>query len=294
MGQKQHAGFITIIGKPNAGKSTLLNALLGQKLAIVNPKAQTTRHRILGIVNHNHCQMVFSDTPGIIQPSYKLQEEMMRKVTESMEDADVVILLVDVNDATLTDEVIEVLNTCNVPLILAVNKLDESDQAVATEVINELKSRLDIADVIALSAKHKFNVKGLLEIIGAHCPEHPMFYPEDQLTDKTERFVASEIIREKILTHYQQEVPYAVEVVIDSFREKKDLVKISAVIYVERNSQKVILIGKNGLGLKRIGTEARKEMETFLDCKVYLELFVKIREKWRNDEQQLKRFGYGE
>lgn len=286
------AGFISIIGKPNAGKSTLLNALLGQKLAITNAKAQTTRHRIMGIINEDGCQMVFSDTPGIIQPAYKLQEDMMHSVKESMEDADVVLLLMDVYDVVLSEEVTEVLNLAKAPLVLVLNKIDLSNQEEVQHIINDLQTKLHIQEVITISALHKFNTQGLLKVITKFCPEHPAFYPEDQLTDKTERFVAAEMIREKILTHYQQEIPYSVEVVIDSFREKKTLVKISAIIYVERDSQKVIIIGKNGLGLKRVGTEARRDIEAFLDCKVFLELFVKVKEKWRNDEKQLKRFGY--
>ncbi|MBI1307333.1 MAG: GTPase Era [Bacteroidetes bacterium] len=289
-----HAGFVSIIGKPNAGKSTLLNALLGQKLAITNPKAQTTRHRIIGIVNHGNCQMVFSDTPGIIDPAYKLQQQMMNAVRESMEDADVVILLVDVTDHELNDQVFEMLRLSKVPVVLVLNKIDSSDEEVVKNLIERFSSEMDFADIITTSALLKFNVEGLKDILASHCPEHPAFYPEDQLTDRTERFFAAEIIREKILTHYQQEIPYSVEVVIDEFREKKELVKISAIIYVERDSQKVIIIGKGGLGLKRIGTEARKELEQFLDCKVYLEIFVKVRDKWRNDDLQLKRFGYGE
>jgi len=286
------AGFISIIGKPNAGKSTLLNALLGQKLAITNHKAQTTRHRIKGIVNHKDCQLVFSDTPGIIEPSYKLQEDMMHSVRESMEDADVVILVIDATDTEIDDVVTKILNLSEVPVILALNKIDLSGQITVQRIVDRLTAQIKVAEVITLSALHKFNTAGLLDLLASQCPEHPAFYPEDQLTDKTERFVAAEMIREKILTHYQQEIPYSVEVVIDSFKVKKTLVKIVAIIYVERQSQKVIVIGKNGLGLKRVGTEARRDIEAFLDHKVFLELLVKVKEKWRNDEGQLRRFGY--
>jgi GTPase len=265
---------------------------MGQKLAIVNHKAQTTRHRIKGIVNHNGCQLVFSDTPGIIEPSYKLQEDMMVSVRESMEDADVVILLIDATDTDITDEVKAVMELSKVPVVLALNKIDLSGQNTVQGIVDRLNDQFDFAEVITMSALHKFNTAGILDLLAAHCPKHEAFYPEDQLTDKTERFVAGEMIREKILTHYQQEVPYSVEIVIDSFRVKKTLVKITAIIYVERQSQKVILIGKSGLGLKRVGTEARKDIEKFLDFKVFLELIVKIKEKWRNDPSQLRRFGY--
>ena len=292
MAKIKKAGFISIIGKPNAGKSTLLNAILGQKLAITNSKAQTTRHRILGIHHHNDCQMVFSDTPGIINPAYKLQEEMMSAVHESIHDADVLVILIDITSPKLHDDVIEQINKSDAPKILAINKIDESNQDEVKQVMDEFQERINADETIILSALRGFNVEGLVDQIYDFCPEHPAYYPEDQLTDRNERFFVSEIIREKLLTHYQQEIPYSVEVVIDTFKEKKTLIKISAIIYCERDSQKVIIIGKRGLGLKRIGSEARRDIEKFLDQKVFLELFVKVREKWRNDDTQLKRFGY--
>ncbi|MBO6515384.1 MAG: GTPase Era [Bacteroidia bacterium] len=286
------AGFISIIGKPNAGKSTLLNSILGQKLAITNSKAQTTRHRILGIHHHNDCQMVFSDTPGIINPAYKLQEEMMAAVNESIFDADVLVILIDITSPNLHEDVITQINKADAPKILVVNKIDESDQEEVSSVLAEFEKKIPHNDTIIISALSGFNVQGLIEQIYELCPEHPAFFPEDQLTDRNERFFVSEMIREKLLTHYQQEIPYSVEVVVDQFKEKKTLTKISAIIYCERDSQKVIIIGKRGLGLKRIGSEARRDIEKFLDNKVFLELFVKVREKWRNDDTQLRRFGY--
>ena len=286
------AGFISIVGKPNAGKSTLLNAVLGQKLAITNPKAQTTRHRIKGIHHHKDAQFVFSDTPGIINPAYKLQEEMMGAVKESINDADVLVVLIDMTSPKLHEDVITLITQAPCKKILAINKIDEADQEAVTKTLHEFKELIKPDDTIILSALRNFNIGGLLDMIYDFCPEHPAYYPEDQLTDKSERFFVSEIIRDKLLKHYQQEIPYSVEVVVEAFKEKKTLIKISAVIYCERDSQKVIIIGKNGLGLKRVGTEARKDIEKFLDNKVFLELFVKVREKWRNDDKQLKRFGY--
>lgn len=292
MTEIKKAGFISIIGKPNAGKSTLLNAILGQKLAITNSKAQTTRHRIVGIHQFKDCQMVFSDTPGIINPAYKLQEEMMSAVNESIHDADVLVILIDVTSPKLHEDVITKINEVDAPKILVINKVDESDQDEVTRVMEEFQEKIKSNETLIISALRGFNVSGLVEHIYELCPEHPAYYPADQLTDRNERFFVSEIIREKLLTHYQQEIPYSIEVVIDQFKQKKTLIKISAIVYCERDSQKVIIIGKRGLGLKRIGTEARRDIEKFLDSKVFLELFVKVREKWRNDDTQLRRFGY--
>ena len=292
MSEIKKAGFISIIGKPNAGKSTLLNAILGQKLAITNPKAQTTRHRIIGIHNFKDCQMVFSDTPGIINPAYKLQEQMMSAVKESIHDADILVILIDMTSPKLHEDVIAQINAAECPKILALNKIDESDQDQVKAVMDEYQEKVKPNEVIIISALRGFNVDGLVGMLYDYCPEHPAYYPEDQLTDRNERFFISEIIREKLLTHYQQEIPYSIEVVVDQFKQKKTLIKISAIIYCERSSQKVIIIGKKGLGLKRIGSEARRDMEKFLDQKVFLELFVKVREKWRNDDTQLRRFGY--
>ncbi|MFT7591549.1 MAG: GTP-binding protein Era [bacterium] len=292
MSDIKKAGFISIIGKPNAGKSTLLNAILGQKLAITNSKAQTTRHRIIGIHNQDDCQMVFSDTPGIINPAYKLQEAMMVAVKEAINDADILVVLIDMTSPKLHDDVIEQINRADCPKILALNKIDESDQELVKSVMEEFQAKIKTEETIIVSALRGFNVDGLIGMLYKYCPEHPAYYPEDQLTDRDERFFCSEMIREKLLTHYQQEIPYSIEVVVDEFKKKKTLTKISAIIYCERDSQKVILIGKKGLGLKRIGSEARRDMEKFLDRKVFLELFVKVREKWRDNDTQLRRFGY--
>lgn len=295
MSEKQKAGFVSIIGKPNAGKSTLLNALIGMKFAIATSKVQTTRHRIMGIVIHKDAQLIFSDTPGIIQPHYKLQEHMMDQVRESLEDADILILLLDVNDPVLSEEVLSALqHSPATKKVLVVNKVDLADQERVMTVINEVTERFKFDHVMAISAKEKFNTTHLLDLLSELCPEHPYYFPEDQLTDRPERFFMSEMIREKILLHYQKEIPYSVEVVVEEFKEESNLIRISATIFTERKSQKGILIGQGGMGLKRVGTEARKDMEEFLEKKVFLQLFVKVREQWRNNESLLKKFGYGD
>jgi len=295
MSENQKAGFISIIGKPNAGKSTLLNALIGMKFAITTEKAQTTRHRILGILMHNGVQLIFSDTPGIIQPHYKLQEKMMRQVTESVSDADILLLVVDVNDAQIGPEVEEVLSKyTSENKVLVLNKIDTSDQDRVTQLSLDLSKRFDIGNMVAISATEKFNTDQLLSLLAKICPEHPYYFPEDQLTDRPERFFISEIIREKILMFYQQEIPYSVEVSVEEFKDQGKLIRISAMIYTERKSQKGILIGQGGRGLKKVGTHARKDIEEFVGKKVFLELFVKVREKWRENENLLRKFGYGE
>ncbi|MCB9245577.1 MAG: GTPase Era [Flavobacteriales bacterium] len=295
MSEKQKAGFVSIIGKPNAGKSTLLNALIGMKFAIATSKVQTTRHRIMGIVIHKEAQLIFSDTPGIIQPHYKLQERMMDQVRESLEDADILILLLDVTDPEMTDEVRSALERSPAEhKLLVVNKVDRSDQEQVFALIDKVKEQYKFDGVLAISALEKFNTNQLLDLLAELCPEHPYYYPEDQLTDKPERFFMSEMIREKILLHYRKEIPYSVEVVVEEFKEEPQLVRISATIFTERKSQKGILIGEGGSGLKRVGTEARKDMEEFLGKKVFLQLFVKVREQWRNNESLLRKFGYGD
>jgi len=289
----QKAGFISIIGKPNAGKSTLLNALIGMKFAIATSKAQTTRHRILGIVMREGAQLIFSDTPGIIIPHYKLQERMMDQVHESIEDADILILVVDVNDPEMGSEVDEVLeNYDRSKTILLINKIDTTDQESALKVMGELQGKYNFGHVLPISAEEKFNIDQLLNLLAEVCPEHPYYFPEDQLTDRPERFFISEIIREKILLFYHKEIPYSVEVDIEEFKDEEKIVRISAMIYTERRSQKGILIGPGGKGLKKVGTAARKDMEEFLGKKVFLKLYVKVREKWRNNPTQLRRFGY--
>jgi len=286
------AGFIALIGKPNAGKSTLLNAILGQKLAITTPKAQTTRHRILGMAIHKNCQLVFSDTPGIIDPKYKLQEYMMDSVSGSLKDADVLVVLVDPADDELPPELAPEIEKRDTPKIVVINKVDGYPQDRIQERVEYWREKLNPKAVIPVSALHNFNIEALKDQLVDLCPEHPYFYPEDQLTDKSERFFVAEIIREKILMLYRNEIPYSTEVDIEEFKDEETIVKIKAMIYVERNSQKRILIGKGGLALKKTGTEARKDIEKFLGKKVFLSTFIKVRENWRKNDIQLKRFGY--
>lgn len=289
---EQKAAFISIIGMPNAGKSTLMNGLLGMKLAITTPKIQTTRHRIMGILHYENCQMIFSDTPGVLDPKYPLQASMMNSVMESLEDVDVVLLIHDVNTGNIHDDLGKLLDKIKSPVILLLNKVDLTNQDKITEQINALKESGRFQAVVPVSALHGFNLESVKQLIYSLSPEHPFYFPEDQLTDKPERFFVSEIIREQILLQYQKEIPYAVEVIVDSFKEEEHLIRIHATIYVERKSQKGILIGKDGSALKRTATKARKEMQQFLGKKVFLEVFVKVREDWRKNEQQLRNFGY--
>ena len=287
------AGFINIIGNPNVGKSTLLNALLGQKLAIATPKAQTTRHRILGILNRPNTQMVFSDTPGVIQPAYALQEAMMGFVKSALEDADVFLYLVEPGEKELKDpKLLHFLQNTPIPVILCINKVDTTDQARLEQLNAHWKSVFPRAEVVPISALEKFNLDYLLDRLEQLLPESPFFFAEDALTDKQERFFVSEIIREKILLNYQKEIPYAVEVVVEDFLEHEIPVRIRAVIYVARDSQKGILIGHRGAALKKVGTEARRDIEDFLDKHVFLELYVKVNKDWRDDQTKLKRLGY--
>lgn len=295
MSDTQKAGFISIIGKPNAGKSTLLNALIGMKFAITTEKAQTTRHRILGIHMHEGAQLIFSDTPGIIKPHYKLQEKMMNQVRESVSDADILLLVVDVKDSEIGPEVEEVLAKYpSEKKVLVLNKIDLSDQDEVTKLSESLSAKFEFGNIVALSAEKKFNTNRLLDLLAKICPEHPYYFPEDQLTDRPERFFVGEMIREKILKFYSQEIPYSVEVDIDEFKDQGKIIRISAIIYTERKSQKGILIGEGGRGLKKVGTHARKDIEEFVGKKVFLQLFVKVREKWRENEDLLRKFGYGE
>ncbi len=295
MSDTQKAGFISIIGKPNAGKSTLLNALIGMKFAITTEKAQTTRHRILGIHMHEGAQLIFSDTPGIIKPHYKLQEKMMNQVRESVSDADILLLVVDVKDSEIGPEVEEVLAKYpSEKKVLVLNKIDLSDQDEVTKLSESLSAKFEFGNIVALSAEKKFNTNRLLDLLAKICPEHPYYFLEDQLTDRPERFFVGEMIREKILKFYSQEIPYSVEVDIDEFKDQGKIIRISAIIYTERKSQKGILIGEGGRGLKKVGTHARKDIEEFVGKKVFLQLFVKVREKWRENEDLLRKFGYGE
>jgi GTP-binding protein Era len=286
------AGFVSIIGKPNVGKSTLLNSLLGQHLSIVTHKAQTTRHRIKGIYNDENHQVVFSDTPGMIEPNYLMQEKMMGFVSASLEDADLVLFIREAGETQIHAESLEKLKALTVPLIVVINKADLSTQEIIQKQSEWLKENLKPLAVIPISALKKFNTEALLDLIKETIPESPPYFDKDELSDLNERFFVSEMVREQIFIHYKQEIPYSSEVSVDSFAEKNGITHISATIYVERDSQKAILIGKMGEGIKRVGTESRKQIQKFLGKKVHLVLFVKVEKDWRKDENVLRRFGY--
>ncbi|MCL2412585.1 MAG: GTPase Era [Bacteroidales bacterium] len=289
----QHkSGFVNIIGNPNAGKSTLMNALVGDQLSIITPKAQTTRHRIIGILNDENYQIVFSDTPGLVNPHYKLQESMMTGVRSALHDADVFILLSDLGEDFKNQDIIEKIKKSGVPIILLLNKIDLSNQDEISAKIEDWKEKLPTAQILPISALHKFNIDAVISMVLEHLPEAQPYYPKDEVSDRNLRFFVSEIIREKILLFYQKEIPYSVEIVVDSYDEGKDIDKIRALIFVERESQKAIIIGNKGSALKKVGKEARKQMEKFLGKQVYLELFVKVMKDWRDNEKILKRFGY--
>ncbi|MFN8407026.1 MAG: GTPase Era [Sphingobacteriaceae bacterium] len=286
------AGFVSIVGKPNVGKSTLMNALVGEKMAIITPKAQTTRHRILGIVNGSNHQIVFSDTPGVIKPVYGMQKSMMKFVSGSLVDADIVLFVTDINEKYDETEVLERLKDIVSPIAVIVNKIDESSEVAVKKKIDYWHELLNPAAIFAVSALHDHNVSAVMQFILDHLPEHPAYYDKEALTDRPERFFVSEIIREKILKLYDKEIPYSTEVIITAFKDEPSIVRISAEIIVERESQKNIIIGKGGSMLKKVGTYARLDMEDFLQKKVFLELFVKVIADWRNSKNYLKRFGY--
>lgn len=295
------AGFVGIIGNPNVGKSTLMNALVGEKLSIVTAKAQTTRHRIMGIVNGGEedkgdgWQIVFSDTPGILKPSYRLQQDMVGFVDSAMGDADVIVYVTDtVEKADKNAEYIDKLRGLSCPVIVVVNKIDISNQEKVVSLMGEWQERLPAARIIPASARERFNVDSILDAVVSHLPECPPWFDKDTFTDRNLRFFASEIIREKILEQYKEEIPYSCEVVTEEFREGAERYEISAVIYVTRDSQKGILIGKGGQAMKRLGTEARHEMEDFFQKRVFLNLFVKVNPDWRESRRELRRFGYEE
>ncbi|MBS1526283.1 MAG: GTPase Era [Bacteroidetes bacterium] len=286
------AGFVSIIGKPNAGKSTLMNALVGEKMSIITPKAQTTRHRILGIVNHEDYQIVFSDTPGIMKPHYALQETMMHQVEGSLVDADVLLLVTDINEKHDESDVIEKLEGSFAPLAIIINKIDQSDEQKVKEKIEYWQKKLNPKAIFAVSALKDYNVESVMNFVMDNLPEHPAYYEKDFLTDRNDRFFASEIIREKIFKIYEKEIPYSTEVIITAFKEGEELYRISSEIIVERESQKNILIGKGGETLKKVGTYARKDMEEFFQKKIFLEMFVKVIPDWRQKKNYLKKFGY--
>ncbi|TCN63721.1 GTPase Era [Acetobacteroides hydrogenigenes] len=287
------SGFVNILGNPNVGKSTLMNALVGERLSIITAKAQTTRHRIMGLVNTDDYQIVYSDTPGILKPNYKLQESMMTFVNTAITDADVFLYVTDVVETPDKNiEYIDRLKKTSTPIILIINKVDLSTQEKLEVLVEQWKERLPEAMIIPASAKLNFNLEAIMSNIVRLLPEAPPYFPKDQLTDKPMRFFAAEIIREKIFLNYEKEVPYCTEVVIESYVEDPKIVRIGAVIYVARQTQKGIIIGKQGSMLKKVGTEARKELEAFLGTKVFLEIFVKVSDKWRDNERDLKNFGY--
>ncbi len=292
------AGFVSIVGKPNVGKSTLMNQLVGQRLSIITAKAQTTRHRIMGILNGTHdgqeFQLVYSDTPGIIKPLYKLQESMMSFVRGSLEDADVVLFVTDIFEQYDENDVIERLQKSDVPIVLLINKVDQATQQQVEEKIAYWRQNFNAQEIIPISALNKFNIDAVFESIVSRLPNHPPYFPKDELTDKPERFFASEIIREKIFLNYKKEVPYSSEVVIIGFKEKEDIIVIQAEILVERPTQRAILLGEGGKMIKKTGIMARQELERFFGKKVFLEQFVKVEPDWRQKERMLKRLGYDE
>ena len=287
------SGFVNIVGNPNVGKSTLMNALVGEKISIITSKAQTTRHRIMGIVNGEDFQIVYSDTPGVLKPNYKLQESMLNFSTGALTDADIILYVTDVVESfDKNQSFLEKVKKQSAPVMLIINKIDLTNQEKLIKLVEKWKEVLPDTEIIPISATNNFNIDHLLKRIKAQLPDSPPFFEKDALTDKPARFFVTEIIREKILTNYDKEVPYSVEVAVESFKEDKKMIHINAVIYVERDSQKGIIIGQGGKMLKKVGTEARKDIENFFDKKVFLELYVKVEKDWRNKENKLKDFGY--
>ncbi len=291
--KKFKSGFVNIIGNPNVGKSTLMNMLMKERLVIATHKAQTTRHRIKGILTAEDFQIVFSDTPGVLDPAYELQSKMMDAVNESLVDADVILYVVEIGEKRLkNEEVFARLQKTSTPIILLLNKIDTATQDRLNEAVEYWHELLPSAEILPISAKENVNVDLLINKIKAIIPEGPQYYPDDQLTDRSERFIVNEVIREKILLNYQKEIPYSVEVVTERFKEDINLISIESEIFVERDSQKGIIIGHKGESLSKVGKEAREELEKFFDKKVFLKLFVKVRKDWRSKENDLKRFGY--
>ncbi|QDO92746.1 GTPase Era [Formosa sediminum] len=289
------AGFVNIIGNPNVGKSTLMNAFVGEKLSIITSKAQTTRHRILGIVNGDDFQVILSDTPGIIKPAYELQSSMMDFVKSAFEDADVLVYMVEIGETELKDEAFfNKITSANIPVLLLLNKIDKSDQEQLETQVGLWSSKVPNAEIFPISALEGFNVSEVFNRIIELLPDSPPFYPKDQLTDKPERFFINETIREKILLHYKKEIPYAVEVDTEEFFEEDQIIRVRSVIMVERETQKGIIIGHKGAALKRVGVEARKDLEKFFGKQIHLELYVKVNKNWRSNASQLRRFGYNQ
>ena len=287
--------FVNIIGNPNVGKSTLMNALVGERLSIITSKAQTTRHRIMGIVNGDDFQVIFSDTPGIIKPAYELQNAMMGFVKTAFQDADILVYMVEIGEKALKDEkFFKQITESKIPVLLLLNKIDSSNQEQLEQQVQLWSEQVPNAEIYPLSALTGFNVQTVFERILTLLPESPAFYPKDQLTDKPERFFVNEVIREQILEQYQKEIPYSVEVMTESFEEKPDIIHIRAVIMVERNSQKGIIIGHKGKAIKQVGISARKKLELFFAKQIYIEIYCKINKDWRSNKGQLRRFGYNQ
>lgn len=286
------AGYVSIIGNPNVGKSTLMNALVGERLSIITNKAQTTRHRIQGFVNGEDYQIIFSDTPGILTPNYKLQESMMNFVYAAMEDADIFILMLEAGQKAFDEEIMERINAINVPVLVLINKIDKVKMDDVEPMIDYWKALIPRGQFLPIAALHKFNVNVVLDRIKELIPEHPPYYPKDELTNMNMRFFISEMIREKILLHYQKEVPYSTEVVVDEFKEEKDIIRIKAYIFVVRESQRMIMIGHEGKAIKKLGIESRKGIERFVDKHIHLDLSVKVKKNWRDDDNALDGFGY--
>jgi GTPase len=286
------AGFVSIIGSPNVGKSTLMNVLVGEKLSIITNKAQTTRHRIMGIFSGEDFQVVYSDTPGILEPHYALQKTMLSAVYSSISDSDIILFVTELGENFRNDEILERLRTSEQPVIVVINKVDLGTQEKVAESVGQWKMRLENADIIAISARHCFNTALVFDTILKYLPESPAFFPKDELTDRSRRFFVSEIIREKVLLNYSREIPYSVEVVVDAFKEEENIIRISVFLFVSKESQKAIILGHEGRAIKKLGTESRKDIEEFLEKHVFLELKVKVRKDWRDDEKELRRFGY--
>lgn len=287
------AGFVNIVGNPNVGKSTLMNLLVGERISIATFKAQTTRHRIMGIVNTDDMQIVFSDTPGVLKPNYKLQESMLDFSKSALTDADVLLYVTDVIEKSdKNQDFIDKVNLLDIPVLLLINKIDLTTQENLEKIVAEWHALIPKAEILPISAKAKFNIQPLMKRIKELIPDSPPFFEKDQLTDKPARFFVSEIIREKILLYYDKEIPYSVEVLVESFKEEQKTIHISSVIYVERESQKGIIIGREGKALKKVSSEARKELERFFNKSIYLDVFVKVDKDWRNSDKELRNFGY--
>ncbi|MBN2616513.1 MAG: GTPase Era [Bacteroidales bacterium] len=287
------AGFVNIIGYPNVGKSTLMNALVGERLSIITSKAQTTRHRIMGIVNGEDYQIIFSDTPGIVRdPAYKMHELMNKYIDSALQDADIFLLMTEPGLDFSEDTVVDKIVKSRVPVLVLINKIDLSTQESVQEQMKQWQEKLPVAEVIPVSAQNEFNIEAVMNRILALLPESPAYFEKDELTNRTERFFVSEIIREKILLNYKKEIPYAVEVIIDSFKEEENIINIQSTIYVERDTQKGIVLGHQGKAIKKTGTMARLDMETFFGKKIFLQMTVKVKKDWRNNETTLNRFGY--